>query len=360
MALIDELLRLVVEQGASDLHLDVPSPPVIRVDGELRVQTQFPPLKPADVEGILEQIARPEQRQAFLQEKELDFAHSMSGVSRFRVNVMRQRGTLSMAFRQVPFQVLSLEKLGVPNICKDLVLKPRGLVLVCGPTGSGKSTTMASMLDYLNQNTSRYVITIEDPIEYLHSNKKCVIAQRDLGDDTQSFATALKHALRHDPDVIIVGEMRDLETISTAMSAAETGHLVISTLHTTDAAQTVDRIIDIFPPSQQQQVRFQFSQVLEAVLVQTLLPRLNAKGRIAAFEIMTASSAVRNLVREQKTHEIANVIQLSAKDGMQTLDQSLADLLRRNLVSREEAMLKSSHPEKLQNLLQARQNIIPQ
>jgi twitching motility protein PilT len=324
----------------------------VRVDGELKVQDAFPPLKTPDLEFILDEITKPEQKETFLREKELDFAYSVPGLARFRVSVMRQRGTLSMAFRQVPFQILSMEKLGVPLICKDLIMKPRGMILICGPTGSGKSTTMAAMVDYLNQNASRNVITIEDPIEYLHTNKKCLIAQRDLGDDTKAFSIALKHALRHDPDVIIVGEMRDLETISTAIAAAETGHLVIGTLHTTDAAQTVDRVIDIFPPGQQQQIRLQFSQVIEAVLVQTLVPRLNAKGRVPAFEVMTATPAVRNLIREQKTHEITNVIQLSGKDGMQTLDQSLADLLRKNLISKEEALLKSSHPEKLQKLLQ--------
>ncbi len=352
MSHIEEWLRLLVELGGSDLHLRVPSPPVIRVDGELIIQTKYENLKTTDLETVLDEIAKPEQKETFLKEKELDFAYGIAGLARFRVSVMRQRGTLSMAFRQVPFQILSMEKLGVPAICKELILKPRGLILVCGPTGSGKSTTMAAMMDYLNQNASRNVITIEDPIEYLHSNKKCLIAQRDLGDDTKSFAIALKHALRHDPDVIIVGEMRDLETISTAISAAETGHLVVGTLHTTDAAQTVDRVIDIFPPSQQQQVRLQFSQVLEAVLVQTLVPRMSGKGRVPAFEVMTATPAVRNLIREQKTHEITNVIQLSGKEGMQTLDQSLADLLRKNLVSKEEAMLKSSHPDKLQKLLQ--------
>ena len=352
MSQIDEWLKLAVDLGGSDLHLRVPSPPVIRVDGELIIRNEFPPLKTSDLEGVLDEITKPEQKETFLREKELDFAYGVPGLARFRVSVMRQRGTLSMAFRQVPFQILSMEKLGVPLICKELILKPRGMILVCGPTGSGKSTTMAAMIDYLNQNASRNVITIEDPIEYLHSNKKCLIAQRDLGDDTKSFAIALKHALRHDPDVIIVGEMRDLETISTAIAAAETGHLVVGTLHTTDAAQTVDRVIDIFPPSQQQQIRLQFSQVIEAVLVQTLVPKLNAKGRVPAFEVMTATPAIRNLIREQKTHEITNVIQLSGKDGMQTLDQSLTDLLRKNLISKEEALLKSSHPEKLLKLLQ--------
>ena len=246
MVPIEELLHLVVDQGASDLHLDVALSPVIRVDGELKIQTQYPSLKSTDIGDVFDQVTSPDQRQSFLGEKELDFAYSVNGLARFRVNIMRQRGSLSMTFRQVPFQIPSIEKLGVPDICRDLILKPRGLVLLCGATGSGKSTTMASMLDYLNQNASRYVITIEDPIEYLHNNKKCIISQRDLGDDTQSFATALKYALRHDPDVIIVGEMRDLETISTAMTAAETGNLVVSTLHAADAAQAVDRIIDVF------------------------------------------------------------------------------------------------------------------
>jgi twitching motility protein PilT len=264
---------------------------------------------------------------------------------------MRQRGTISLAFRLVPFKVFTIDELALPQICKDLILKPRGLILVTGPTGSGKSTTMAAMLNYLNENVARNVITIEDPIEYLHPNIKCLIAQRDLGDDTKAFDVALTHALRHDPDVIVVGELRDFDTVQTAMRAAETGHLVMGTLHTTDAPQTVDRIIDIFPPSQQPQIRLQFSQVIVAVLSQTLLPRASGKGRIAAFEIMTGNSAVKNLIREGKTFELHSVMQLSSAEDMQTLDQALAELVKRKIVTLEEAKLKSSHPDRLKKLL---------
>jgi twitching motility protein PilT len=250
----------------------------------------------------------------------------------------------------VPFEVPSIDKLGLPQICKALVLKPRGLILVTGPTGSGKSTTLAAMIDYLNQTESRNVISIEAPIEYLHRNKKSIIVQRDLGYDTRSFAAALVHSLRHDPDVIVLGEMRDLETIASAITAAETGHLVLTTLHTSDASQTVDRVIDVFPPAQQQQVRLQLSQVLEAVLSQALLRRIGG-GRVAAFEIMVATPAVRNLIREGKTFQLANAMQLGAKDGMQTLDQALTELVKRRIVSEEEAISKSSNPEQLSKLL---------
>lgn len=342
----------MVEKQASDLHIRVPSPPVLRIDGELVIQKDLPPVTAEDAERVFEQITTPEQKKIFAAEKELDFAYSVSELARFRVSVMRQRGTISLAFRMVPFDILTIDQLGLPQICKELILKPRGLILVTGPTGSGKSTTMAAMIHHLNENSARNVITIEDPIEYLHRNIKCIIAQRDLGDDTKSFDTALVHALRHDPDVIVVGEMRDLETISTAIRAAETGHLVMGTLHTTDAPQTVDRIIDIFPPSQQPQIRLQFSQVIEAVLSQTLLPRATGKGRVAAFEIMIANAAVRNLIREGKTFELHNVMQLSASEGMQTLDQALADLVKKKIVTLEEAQMKSSHPERLKKMLE--------
>ncbi|HIE17535.1 MAG TPA: type IV pilus twitching motility protein PilT [Dehalococcoidia bacterium] len=349
---IIELLKLMVEKKASDLHVRVPSPPVLRIDGNLVPLQELPSVTPRDAELALEHITTPEQRDTFAKEKELDFAYSIPGLARFRVSVMWQRGTISLAFRLVPFETPSIDELGLPQICKQLILKPRGLILVTGPTGSGKSTTMATMIRHLNENSARNVITIEDPIEYLHHNIKCIIAQRELGGDTKSFDIALVHTLRHDPDVIVVGEMRDLETISTAMRAAETGHLVMGTLHTTDAPQTVDRIIDIFPPSQQQQIRLQFSQVIEAVLSQTLLPRANGQGRIAAFEIMIASPAVRNLIREGKTFELHNVMQLSSGEGMQTLDQALADLVKKKIVTLEEAKMKSSHPERLRKLLE--------
>ena len=345
----DKLLKLTVDKSASDLHLRASSPPVLRIDGVL-VQQDLPPIRAEEIEEILASITKPEQRDTFQKDMELDFVYVAPGIARFRVNALWQKGTISLAFRLVPFEVLSIDKLGLPQICKELVLKPRGLILVTGPTGSGKSTTLAAMLDYLNENQSRNIITIEAPIEYLHRNKKSIVIQRDLGHDTKSFAAALVHSLRHDPDVIVLGEMRDLETIASALTAAETGHLVLSTLHTSDAAQTVDRIIDVFPSAQQQQIRLQLSQVLEAVLSQALLRRIGG-GRVAAFEIMVATPAVRNLIREGKTSQLANAMQLGAKDGMQTLDQALADLARRRIVREEEAISKSSNPEQLSKLL---------
>ncbi len=348
---IDELLRLTVDKGASDLHLRVPGPPVLRIDGVLVPQEDLSPLTAKDIELVFEDITTPEQRSAFLRNLELDLAYSVSGLARFRVSVLQQRGTMSIAFRQVSFTIPTIDELGLPQLCKELVLKPRGLILVTGPTGSGKTTTLAAMIDHLNENERRNIITIEDPIEYLYRSKKCLIAQRDLGDDTKSFATALIHALRHDPDVILVGEMRDLETIRTAITAAETGHLVLGTLHTTDAVQTVDRIIDVFPPDHQHQVRLQLSQVLEAILAQTLLPRAGGRGRIAAFEILIATAAVRNLIRNSKTYELPSVMQLAVKVGMQTLNQTLADLVKEHTVTAEEAMMKSSEPDQLRKLL---------
>ncbi len=347
---VDELLKLVVDRKASDLHLRVPSPPVLRIDGALRKQQDLPAVSPEDIQGVFEEITTGEQRDTFLRELELDFAYSLSGLARFRVSVMRQRGSLSIAFRLVPLRVLTIDELELPQICKELVLKPRGLILVTGPTGSGKSTTLAAMIDHLNENDERNVITIEDPIEFLHPNKGCIIAQRDLGDDTKSFAGALVHALRHDPDVIVLGEMRDLATIATAITAAETGHLVLGTLHTTDAAQTVDRMIDIFPPSQQPQVRLQLSQVLEAILSQALLPRMGG-GRVAAIEILTATYAVRNLIRDGKSFQLPGIMQVGSKDGMQTLDQALANLVRKHVVAYEDAMVTTSNPEQLNRFL---------
>jgi twitching motility protein PilT len=347
---IDELLKRMVDGGASDLHLTVPSPPVFRIDGVLMPQGDLPPLDAQGIESVLAEIVSEEQRAAFGIERELDFAYSISGLARFRVNALQQRGTTSLAFRRVPFAVPSIDELGLPQICKELILKPRGLVLVTGSAGSGKSTTLATMIDHLNKNETRNIITIEDPIEFLFRNDKCIIRQRDIGDDTRSFATALVHALRHDPDVIVIGEMRDLATISTAMRAAETGHLVLGTLHTVDAAQSIDRIIDVFPPAQQRQMRLQLSQVIEAVLSQVLLPRIGG-GRIAAFEVMLATNVIRRLIREEKIFDIHPNIETGKLEGMQTLDQALADLVSRNLVAREEAMMKSSNPVKLDKLL---------
>ncbi|MCD6567965.1 MAG: type IV pilus twitching motility protein PilT [Dehalococcoidia bacterium] len=349
---VDELLQLMADKGASDLHLRTPSPPVLRIDGALVTLDDLPPLTPISVKAAFEEITTEHQREVFYRDLELDFSYSVPGLARFRVNVMLQRGSMSIAFRRIPFDIPSIDELGLPSICKELILKPRGLILVTGPTGSGKSTTMAAMIDYLNERERRNVITIEEPIEYLYPNKKCLIAQRDLGDDTRSFNSALVHALRHDPDVILVGEMRDLATISTAITAAETGHLVLGTLHTIDAVQSVDRIVDAFPPEHQRQVILQMSQVLVAILSQTLLPRASGKGRVAAFEIMIAVPAVKNLIRTSKTYELPSIVQLGAKDGMQSLNQALANLVKSRLVTIEEAIMKSSDPEQLKKLIQ--------
>ena len=348
---VDELLKLMVDKGASDLHLKVPSPPVFRIDGVLMPQEDWTPLAAKDVEFVFEKISTQEQRVTFIRELELDFAYSVPGLARFRVNVLQQRGTLSLTFRLVPSNVLSIDELGLPQICKQLVLKPRGLILVTGSAGSGKSTTLAAMINHLNENETRSVITIEDPIEHLFRDKKCLIRQRDLKNDTKSFSAALIHALRHDLDVIVIGEMRDIDTISAAITAAETGHLVLATLHTLDTAQSIDRIIDVFPPAQQRQVRLQLSQVIEAVLSQTLLPRIRG-GRVAALEIMLTNSVIKRLIREEKIHEISASLEMGKLEGMQTLEQALADLVRSGIVTQEEAMMKTSNPQQLNKLLQ--------
>ncbi|MBN2187128.1 MAG: PilT/PilU family type 4a pilus ATPase [Dehalococcoidia bacterium] len=348
---LGNLLHLLVDRDASDLHLKVSSPPVLRIDGALITEEGFLSLTAEDIESVFEQVATQEQRDTFLRERDLDFAYSVPGLARFRVNALRQRGTISLAFHVVPFHVPSIDGLGLPQICKELILKPRGLILITGSAGSGKSTTLAAMINYLNETERRNVITIEDPIEFLFKDNKCIIHQRDLVDDTRSFSTALMQALRHDPDVIVIGEMRDLNTISTAITAAETGHLVLGTLHTIDAAQTIDRIIDIFPAIQQRQIRLQLAQVIEALLSQTLLSRIEG-GQIAAFEIMLANNVIRRLIRGEKIFEISSSIEVGSQEGMQTLDQALADLVRRNVVSSQEAMKNSSNPAKLQQLLQ--------
>ena len=347
-----ELFELMVEKGASDLHLRVPSPPVLRIDGVLTPLEDLPPITAKDAEMLLDHIVTPEQMSTFRTELELDFAYSVPGLARFRGNALRQRGTVSLSFRFVPFDVPSIDDLELPQTCKKLILKPGGLILVTGPSGSGKSTTLAAMINHLNDNAKRNVITIEDPVEYLHPNKKCLIAQRDLGDDTKSFSTALRHALRHDADVIVIGEIRDLDTVGTAITAAETGHLVIGTLHTIDAVQSINRLIDIFPHGQQQQIRLQLSEVMEAILSQTLLPRIDG-GRIAAFEILVGNSAIRNIIREDRILELARNMEVSSEEeGMQTMEQALAKLVSRNIVTMEEALTKSSNPLKLKQLFQ--------
>jgi twitching motility protein PilT len=351
-----ELFELMVERRASDLHLWVPSPPVLRIDGVLTQLNQFPPVDPKKVEMVFDSVTTPEQKRTFLEKLELDFAYSIPGLARLRVNAMSQRGTISLAFRLVSFEVPSIDELRLPQICKKLALKPRGLILITGPTGCGKSTTLAAMINHLNENDARTIISIEDPIEYLHPNKKCLIAQRELGGDTMSFATALVHALRHDPDVLVVGEMRDAETMSTALTAAETGHLVLGTLHTVDAVQSIHRIVDMFTPAEQEQIITQISQVIEAILSQTLLPRTGG-GRIAAFEVMIANSAIRNLIREQRVFELPRNMEFSTKEeGMHTLDQALAELVKCGLVSAEDAMMKSSNPAKFNQSIQFQGN----
>jgi len=354
---IDELLKLMVNKGASDLHLTVPSPPVLRIDGELIPQKDLPPMTAKDIELTLEQIATQDKRSVFDREWELDCTYTLPGLARFRVNALRQRGVISLAFRFVPFYVPSIDEWGLPQIFKELILKPKGLILVTGPSGSGKSTTLAAMLSHLNDNATRSVITIEDPIEFVFRNKKCLIRQRDLGDDTKSFATAVIHALRHDADVVVIGEMRDLDTISAAITAAETGHLVLGTLHTIDAPQSIDRIIDVFPYGQQQQIRVQLSEVIEAVISQTLLPRIDG-GRIAAFEIMLANDTIRSKIREAKAFEIPITIEVSTPEGMRTLDQALADLVKRKVVKLEDALIKSSNPGKLKRFLQSHGEVV--
>jgi twitching motility protein PilT len=342
----------MVNKGASDLHLTVLSPPVLRIDGVLIPQEDLPPMTPEDIEQALQQVSTQEQRSVFDREWELDCAYTVPGLARFRVNALRQRSAIGLAFRFVPFYIPSIDEWGLPQIFKELILRPRGLILVTGPSGSGKSTTLAAMLSHLNNNATRSVITVEDPIEFVFRNKKCLILQRDLGDDTKSFSTAVTHALRHDADVIVIGEMRDLDTISTAITAAETGHLVLGTLHTIDAPQSIDRIIDIFPHGQQQQIRVQLSQVIEAVISQTLLPRIDG-GRVAAFEIMIANSVIRRLIRDEKLYEIHPNMEMSKLEGMQTLDQALADLVKRDIVTLEEALLRSGNPVKLRQSLQS-------
>jgi twitching motility protein PilT len=348
--IIEDLLKQVIDKKASDLHLVVKSPPILRIDGLMVPQADMPVLKPDDLNALFGQVTTQDQRDEFTIEHELDSAYSVSGLGRFRLNALKQRGSISLAFRLVPHEAPTIDEMGIPQVCKQIIRKTRGLVLVTGPSGSGKSTTLAAMLNYLNQTEQRNVITIEEPIEYLFKNEKCVIQQREIGSDTGSFARALKYSLRHDPDVIVIGELRDLATISTAMSAAETGHLVLGTLHTYDAAQSIDRIIDVFPPEQQRQVRLQLSQVLEAVLSQSLVPGTNG-GRVAAFEIMLATSVVRTLIRDEKIWEITPNIEMGIREGSQSMNQALADLVKKKLIAREDAMLRATDPAKLENLL---------
>ncbi len=348
---LEQLVRKMVEMGASDLHLGVGSPPAVRIDGKLYSMPDMPILKQNMLEKILYDVLQPDQVDTLVTERELDFSYSVPGLSRFRGNVLWQRGTLGAVFRAIPGRPVTLEELKMPPVVAELATRPRGLVLVTGPTGSGKSTTLAAMIDHINSNYPYHIVTIEDPIEFLHKNKKCLVRQRELGSDTLSFTAALKHVLRQDPDVILVGEMRDLETISLAVTAAETGHLVFGTLHTTSAASTVDRMIDVFPAAQQAQIRMQLSSTLQGVISQTLIPRAQGHGRVCAMEIMIGTPAVRNLIREGKTHQINNMIASGANVGMQSLNQSLTRLVQDGQITKEAALEKSNAPEELERFL---------
>jgi twitching motility protein PilT len=348
-----ELLNMVVDKKASDLHLISNSPPVVRVNGEL-IYTHLVELDEEEVKRLIYCLMSDEQKKRFEEEKELDFSYNLKGTARFRVNVYFQRGAPAAALRLVPHEVLDFAKLGLPDIVKDLTRRPRGLVLVTGPTGSGKSTTLAAMISLINSERSCHIVTIEDPIEYTHSHRKSIISQREIGTDSHSFQRALREVLRQDPNVILIGELRDLETIQTAITAAETGHLVFGTLHTTDAAQTIDRIIDVFPPYQQQQVRTQLSITLQGVISQQLIINRDGLGRVPAVEVMIATPAVRNMIREGKTFQIYSNIEMGRDVGMQTLDQALEDLFKRNLIAEEQAIAVSREPEALQKKILAR------
>lgn len=347
---IEDLLHIMVERGASDLHLKTGSAPMIRIDGELTPVT-YEVLTPDVVRRMIESILSDEQKARFIAEKELDLAYSVPGLSRFRINIYLQRGTWGTAIRVIPARPFTIDELKLPPILKDLAMKPRGLILVTGPTGSGKSTTLAAMINHINENRRCHIVSIEDPIEFLHKDKNSVICQREVGADTHSFTHALRHVLRQDPDVILIGEMRDLETTQIAITAAETGHLVLATLHTSSAPTTIDRVIDIFPPHQQQQIRMQLSVTLEGVLCQTLLPKAKGSGRVMAMEIMPVTPAVRNIIREGKTHQIPNIIQSGMQYGMQSLDMALRNLYLQGLVTFEDALAKAAVPEEFARLV---------
>jgi twitching motility protein PilT len=340
-----EILKATVQKGASDLHLVIGQSPMVRVDGQLQAMKEFPVLTADESRRIIYSLLSDPQRIRFEQDWELDFSVSVDSVSRFRANILLEKKGVEAVLRVINNHIPSPEELQLPPVIIDLANQSRGLVLVTGPTGSGKSTTLACLINLINEKRKEHILTVEDPIEFVYENKNCVIRQRELGQQTQSFAAALKHALRQDPDVVLIGEMRDLETISAALTVAETGHLVFATLHTTDAAQTVDRIIDVFPAHQQQQVRTQLSTCLKAVISQTLLPKVGGKGRVAAREIMLVTPAVSNLIREGKTHMIYGAIDTSARVGMISLDKSLAELARKGLITPAEALAKANHPD---------------
>jgi twitching motility protein PilT len=348
---MEAMLRMVVEQGATDLHLSANLAPHLRLDDRL-VALEHPPLSGNDVKELAYSLIAPDKVERFERWKELDFAFSVEGLARFRANYFVQQGYVGVAIRMLPFRILSFQELGLPlKVMTDFCEKPKGLVLVTGATGSGKTTTLASMVDYLNSNKDYHIVTIEDPIEYTHTSKRSIVDQREVGGDTQSFAQGLKHVLRQDPDVILIGEMRDLETIETALIVAETGHLVLATLHTSDAMQTVNRIVDVFPANQQNQVRVQLSLELLGVVSQQLIPKASGRGRVLATEFLLVNHAVRSLIREQKIHQIYSVIQTGQKEGMRTMNQTLYELYTQRVITLENALARSGDPDDLMRLM---------
>ena len=351
MANLHQLLKTMVEKGASDLHLTTGTAPQLRIDGRL-APLKMPPLTPPETKQLCYSILTDAQKHKFEESSELDLSFGVKGLSRFRANVFMQRGAVAGAFRAIPHRILTFEELGLPPLVRDLIRKPRGLILVTGPTGSGKSTTLASMIDSINLERHEHIMTIEDPIEYLHPHKGCIVNQREVHTDTSSFQVALKYVLRQDPDVVLLGEMRDLETIEAALTIAETGHLAFATLHTNGCVQTINRIIDVFPSTQQPQVRAQLSFVLEGVLSQALIPKAGGRGRVLALEIMIPNPAIRNLIREDKIHQVYSQMQVGqSKFGMQTLNQSLYSLNSRRLISLDDAIGRSSDPDELRQMI---------
>ena len=351
MASIDAFLREMVDRGASDLHLTAESPPLIRVSGKL-CPLKHPPLTATDTKNLGYSLLTEAQKKVFEETNELDFSFGIKGLSRFRGNLFQQKGAVGGAFRLIPFEIPPLERLGLPPSVANLTRLPRGLVLVTGPTGSGKSTTLAAMIDKINRERHEHIITLEDPIEFVHEHKECLVNQREVFSDTAGFSVALKHVLRQDPDIVLVGEMRDLETIGAALLIAETGHLVFSTLHTNSAVQTINRIIDVFPPNQQAQVRAQLSLVLQAVISQTLIVRGDGRGRVLSAELMIPNSAIRNLIREEKVHQIYSLMQVGqVKFGMQTMSQALVNLVQQHAITAEVAIGNATEPEEVRQML---------
>ncbi|MDK1020692.1 MAG: PilT/PilU family type 4a pilus ATPase [Candidatus Hydrogenedentes bacterium] len=346
-----DLLTELIELGGSDLHIVVGVPPIARLNGNCEPMPGYPRLMAEQTQELIYSVMKEDQIAEFEEEKECDLSFSVKGLSRFRLNVYRDRGSVVGAFRTIPFEIKTFEELGLPKVIAGLAYRPNGLVLVCGPTGSGKSTTLAAIVDKINREREVHIITIEDPIEFLHRHNKAIVNQRELNSDTKSFSAALKRILRQDPDVILIGEMRDKETILSALTVAETGHLAFATLHTNDALQSINRIIDVFPAEQQDQVRTQLSFVLEAVVVQQLLPRADAKGRVMAMEIMLVNPAIRALIRSEKIQQIPSMIEISTAEGMMTMNQSLYRLFKRNIITVDLALKRSSNPEGLQQLI---------